>query len=223
VALSTLSQLGLIICRFCLRLPIVVFFHLLAHAFFKALLFIATGVIIHRRSNYQDLRLIKGLGARLRITKRIVVITKLRLIGVPGFAAYFSKERVIECISSRRTTEVMPYLIMIMGVALTVLYRLRFVFLALWAPTQTPTSNVISEEDWYLLARTFCLLLPRALSGKLLFFSLSNFLPAIIISANAKLMTATFLFFPSLLLIKVRGQSPATGRKFFRFIWGLPV
>ena len=123
------------------------FFHLLAHAFFKALLFIATGVVIHRRSNYQDLRLIKGLGARLRITKRVVIITKLRLIGVPGFAAYFSKERVIESMSSRRAAEVICYLIMVIGVALTVLYRIRFVFLGLWAPTQTPASNVISEED----------------------------------------------------------------------------
>ena len=223
VALSTLSQLGLIMCRFCLGLPIIVFFHLLAHAFFKALLFIATGVVIHRRSNYQDLRLIKGLGARLRITKRVVIITKLRLIGVPGFAAYFSKERVIESMSSRRAAEVICYLIMVIGVALTVLYRIRFVFLGLWAPTQTPASNVISEEDWHLLARTLFLLLPRALSGKLLFFRLSNFLPSIAISANAKLITAIFLILPSLLLIKISGQSPVTMRKFFRFIWGLPV
>ena len=48
VALSTLSQLGLMIARFCLSLPIIVFFHLLAHAFFKALLFLSVGGLIHR-------------------------------------------------------------------------------------------------------------------------------------------------------------------------------
>ena len=223
VALSTLSQLGLMIVRFCLSLPIIVFFHLLAHAFFKALLFIATGVIIHRRSNYQDLRLMKGLGTRVRITKRVVVITKLSLIGVPGFAAYFSKEIVIESMSSRETAELLPYLAIITGVALTVLYRIRFVFLAIWGPTQTPSSNIISEGNNYLIVSTLCLLFPRALSGKLLFFRLSPLFPSVVISASAKLVTTAFLLLPSLLLIKIRGQSPGTEAKFFSFMWGLPV
>merc|ERR1712079_196149 len=223
VALSTLSQLGLMIARFCLSLPIVVFFHLLAHAFFKALLFIATGVIIHRRSNYQDLRLMKGLGTRVRITKRVVVITKLSLIGVPGFAAYFSKEIVIESMSSRETAELLPYLAIITGVALTVLYRIRFVFLAIWGPTQTPSSNIISEGNNYLIVSTLCLLFPRALSGKLLFFRLSPLFPSVVISASAKLVTTAFLLLPSLLLIKIRGKSPSTEAKFFSFMWGLPV
>ena len=223
VALSTLSQLGLIITRFCLGSPLIVFFHLLAHAFFKALLFIATGVVIHRRSNYQDLRLIKGLGSRLGVTKRVVVITKLRLIGVPAFAAFFSKEAVIERISSRGVAELISYLIIILGVRLTVIYRLRFILLAIWGPTINPSSNVVSETDNYLYARTLFLLFPRALSGKFLFFGLSAYLPSVFISARAKVATVGALLLPCLLLLKISNQRPFVRKKFFRFIWGLPV
>ena len=218
VALSTLSQLGLIITRFCLGSPLIVFFHLLAHAFFKALLFIATGVVIHRRSNYQDLRLIKGLGSRLGVTKRVVVITKLRLIGVPAYAAFFSKEAVIERISSRGVAELISYLIIILGVRLTVIYRLRFILLAIWGPTINPSSNVVSETDNYLYARTLFLLFPRALSGKFLFFGLSAYLPSVFISARAKVATVGALLLPCLLLLKISNQRPFVRKKFFRFI-----
>jgi NADH-ubiquinone oxidoreductase chain 5 len=60
IALSTLSQLGVMITGFRFDLPSLVFFHLLSHAFFKALLFISTGFVIHRFNNYQNLRLMGG-------------------------------------------------------------------------------------------------------------------------------------------------------------------
>lgn len=60
VALSTLSQLGVIITGFRFNNPRIIFFHLLVHAFFKALLFISTGFVIHNFNNYQNLRVIGG-------------------------------------------------------------------------------------------------------------------------------------------------------------------
>lgn len=101
VALSTLSQLGVIITAFALASPALVFFHLIAHAFFKALLFIATGNLIHNARDYQDLRRIGALGL-MPFTKSLVVITKLSLCGVPFFSAYFSKEAILEGLSRGR-------------------------------------------------------------------------------------------------------------------------
>lgn len=99
VALSTLRQLGVIITAFALASPALVFFHLIAHAFFKALLFIATGNLIHNANDYQDLRRMGALGS-LPLTKRLVLIAKLRLCGIPFFSAYFSKEGILENLSS---------------------------------------------------------------------------------------------------------------------------
>lgn len=194
------------------------FFHLLTHAFFKALLFIATGVAIHRRSNYQDLRRIKGLGVRLGVTKRVVIITKLRLMGAPAFAAFFSKEAVIERIRSRGSVELASYIIIILGVTLTAVYRLRFIFLVIWGPAISQASRVVSEGDNYLYVRMLFLLFPSALSGKLLFFTLAGDLPAVLISSSAKGATVMALVVPAVLLVKVSAQRPSIRGKFFSFI-----
>jgi len=92
VALSTLSQLGVIVLRLRLGLPVLAFFHLVVHAFFKALLFIATGNIIHNSNDYQDLRRNGGSAQVLPFTQATVILTKLRLCGLPFFSAFYSKE-----------------------------------------------------------------------------------------------------------------------------------
>merc|ERR1712025_1129450 len=112
--------------------------------------------------------------------------------------------------------ELISYLIIILGVRLTVIYRLRFILLAIWGPTINPSSNVVSETDNYLYART--LFLPRALSGKFLFFGLSAYLPSVFISARAKVATVGALLLPCLLLLKISNQRPFVRKKFFRFI-----
>ena len=96
VALSTLSQLGVIVSRLRLNSPDLVIFHLLAHAFFKALLFVAAGFIIHNSSDYQDLRRIGRKTTDLLLTKRRVLLCKARLAGLPFFSAFFSKELILE-------------------------------------------------------------------------------------------------------------------------------
>jgi len=100
IALSTLSQLGIMIIRVALNSPAIVVFHLLVHAFFKALLFIVTGVVIHNSGGRQDLRAMGGLFGALPLTQSLIVFTKLSLMGLPFFAAFYSKEMVLESMSS---------------------------------------------------------------------------------------------------------------------------
>lgn len=95
VALSTLRQLGVIVLRLSLAFPAVSFFHLISHAFFKALLFIVTGHLIHNSCDYQDLRRIGGRGV-LSLTQATIITTKIRLCALPFFSAFFSKELVLE-------------------------------------------------------------------------------------------------------------------------------
>lgn len=99
VALSTLSQLGVIVLRISLAMPSAAFFHLVVHAFFKALLFIATGNVIHNSNDYQDMRLGGGNMGNLPFNQAVIVLTKLSLCGLPFFSAFYSKEFILESLS----------------------------------------------------------------------------------------------------------------------------
>ena len=125
VALSTLSQLGVMILSLGLGAFFVSFFHLLSHAFFKALLFLTAGAIIHGRSDYQDLRLMGNRAFSLPIVNRFTIISVFSLIGVPLISAFFSKELVLETILLFNHNAVIYYFI-IFGVGLTAAYRRRF-------------------------------------------------------------------------------------------------
>merc|ERR1719495_2149673 len=122
VALSTLSQLGVMMCGVATNNAAVVIFHLLVHAFFKALLFIATGVLIHNSSGRQDLRVMGGAFSLLPVARAAVIFTKLRLMGIPFFAAFYSKEMVLERLRSSGSTAGVSYVLIVAGVGLTVAY-----------------------------------------------------------------------------------------------------
>ena len=70
-------------------------FHLMTHAFFKALLFLAAGIIIHALTGEQDIRRMGGLGRALPYTKRVFLIGSLALVGIPPFSGFFSKDPII--------------------------------------------------------------------------------------------------------------------------------
>ena len=91
VALSTLSQLGLIIISLGIGGWIITFAHLLAHAYFKALLFMAVGTSIHMADDYQDLRK-ASLSLSSRITLTFIGVANLRLCGFPFLAGFYSKD-----------------------------------------------------------------------------------------------------------------------------------
>ena len=71
-------------------------FHLFTHAFFKALLFLGAGSVIHAMSDEQDMRKMGGIWRKIPITYAVMWIGTLALIGFPGFAGYFSKDAIIE-------------------------------------------------------------------------------------------------------------------------------
>lgn len=131
VALSTLSQLGVIVLSMALHLPILAFFHLIVHAFFKALLFIATGNVIHNSNDYQDLRRRGGNGSSLPFNQSIIILTKVRLCGIPFFSAFFSKEFILESLRRAAHANFVIFLRMWAGVAFTALYSLRFIYYVL--------------------------------------------------------------------------------------------
>ena len=195
VALSTLSQLGVIVISLRIGLPLIAFFHLVVHAFFKALLFISTGNIIHNSNDYQDLRRNGSLGGALPSTQATVVLAKLRLCGVPFFSAYYSKELVLESLSRGSAgTHFWVYLLIWTGVMFTILYSLRFIFYTL-SVTQGPALFWKSDGHAPVLAAQCILVIPGVTTGNLLAFSLINELKLPLVSTSSKIRVISLLIF----------------------------
>ena len=130
IALSTLSQLGLIISILALGNADLAFFHLLTHALFKALLFICAGIIIHRLNNCQDIRFIGSLSLYIPITCILFNICNLSLCGLPFLSGFYSKDLVVEVISIGYLN-LFVYIIFYLSVGLTVCYRFRVTYYTL--------------------------------------------------------------------------------------------
>jgi NADH-ubiquinone oxidoreductase chain 5 len=96
IAYSTCSQLGYMIAACGLSSYDIALFHLTNHAFFKALLFLAAGSVIHSLQNEQDIRKMGNLRKILPITYLTILIGSLALMGLPGFSGFFSKDAILE-------------------------------------------------------------------------------------------------------------------------------
>jgi len=171
VALSTLRQLGVIILGLGLGAYIARFFHLLSHAFFKALLFLTAGAVIHRREDYQDLRLIGNRAHSLPLINSFTLISTLRLIGVPFISAFFSKELILETILLFNTNALAYYFI-IFGVGLTAMYRSRFLSLIFIRSSHNRLLVFKFDEDFLVISSILTLVLPAIRGGFLLNYTL---------------------------------------------------
>lgn len=96
VALSTLSQLGIIIFSLSLGYYCLAFFHLVSHALFKALLFVSVGCVIHSHSDWQDFRAIGGLWSKSPLSGGCVMLAGMALRGLPFLGGFYSKDLVVE-------------------------------------------------------------------------------------------------------------------------------
>jgi NADH-quinone oxidoreductase subunit L len=130
VAYSTLSQLGYMACALGASAYSAAIFHLMTHAFFKALLFLGAGSAIIAMHHEQDMRKMGGLKKYMPITYWTMVIGSLALAGIPPFAGFFSKDAIIDAVQlSRVPGHTYAQFAVTIGVFLTALYSFRLVFL----------------------------------------------------------------------------------------------
>ena len=145
VALSTLSQLGLIFTAMGINQWAIAYFHIITHAYTKALLFIRVGNIIHSCNDYQDLRQSTVSPTWVPISSSMLVATNLRLGGFPFLAGFYSKDLWLETTIVSSNPSVV-YLGFILGVIITCLYSARIVFYLSVRRVESPTINLQREE-----------------------------------------------------------------------------
>lgn len=125
IAYSTTSQLGLMIISISLGYPKLALFHICTHAFFKSLLFLCSGRLIHSLKKEQDFRKLKRLA--LPFTKRCIIIRRMALSGFPFLAGYYSKDLILEIIQLNKI-KFLVILLSFIATLMTVIYSLRVIY-----------------------------------------------------------------------------------------------
>lgn len=167
IALSTLSQLGVIIFSISLGLYLVAFFHLVIHALFKAILFLCAGSLIHGIGGSQDIRFYGGQIENYPVIGVCLNIANLSLCGIPFISGFYSKDLIVELASQGYWNQCMIFIIFL-SLGLTVIYRVRLVFLSLVKVSRGVSYSILCDMDWVIVGPIVLLALVSLISGSCL-------------------------------------------------------
>lgn len=188
IALSTLSQLGLIIRILAIGFPKLAFFHLLTHALFKALLFICAGAIIHNIKNSQDIRDIGNLIYCMPLTTSCLNVANLALCGIPFLAGFYSKDLILETVIISNVN-FFSFFLYFFSTGLTVCYSFRLSFYSLTGDMNQSPLNCLNDESWGISKSIVSLLFIAVLGGSLLNWLIFSINTIICLSPSYKNLT----------------------------------
>jgi NADH-quinone oxidoreductase subunit L len=172
IAYSTCSQLGYMFVALGVGAYSAGIFHLFTHAFFKALLFLGAGSVIHGMHHEQDMRKMGGLAKKLPITWVMMLIGTLALtgVGIPhlvGFAGFYSKDAIIEAAYAGHTPSNYAFWVLVFAAFMTSFYSWRLIFLTFHGETRADhhTYDHAHESPWVMLIPLFVLATGAVLAG----------------------------------------------------------
>nr|APX40571.1 NADH dehydrogenase subunit 5 [Galeruca interrupta] len=230
IALSTLSQLGLMMSILSMGEYQLAFFHLSIHALFKALLFMCAGNIIHNLLNCQDIRFMGGMVKHLPLTCTYLNICNLSLCGLPFMSGFYSKDLVVEFMSMSYLNMYI-YMIFYISIGLTVSYSFRLTYYLMVGSFNFLSLNMIQESSFIMLKGMSGLILFVVFSGSMfswLIFSTPYF---ICLSFFMKILTLIMISIGSwlgyeLAKFKISYSSLSlkylTSSLFMSMMWNLP-
>nr|UFZ13850.1 NADH dehydrogenase subunit 5 [Neochauliodes fraternus] len=167
IALSTLSQLGLMMSILSMGFPLLAYYHLLTHALFKALLFMCAGAVIHNMMNFQDIRFMGNLVNQMPLTVSCMNIANLALCGTPFLAGFYSKDLILEIVSLSYLNLII-FILYFLSTGLTVCYSLRLVYYSMVGDFNTFSMHPVNDEGWVMLKGMLGLVFLAIMGGSLL-------------------------------------------------------
>nr|YP_010277779.1 NADH dehydrogenase subunit 5 [Cnaphalocrocis patnalis]UHY94320.1 NADH dehydrogenase subunit 5 [Cnaphalocrocis patnalis] len=187
IALSTLSQLGLMMSILSMGFPDLAFFHLLTHAMFKALLFMCAGAIIHMMMDIQDIRFMGGIGSFIPLTALCMNISNMALCGIPFLAGFYSKDLILEMVSLSNLNFFIFFLYYI-STGLTMFYSFRLMMYLMINNFNLMCIYNLYDEDFTMLKSMFILLFMSVISGSFLMWMIFPYPYMIYLPFNLKMM-----------------------------------
>nr|YP_009318354.1 NADH dehydrogenase subunit 5 [Stomatella planulata]AOZ71835.1 NADH dehydrogenase subunit 5 [Stomatella planulata] len=181
IALSTLSQLGVMMMSLGLKMPYLALFHLYTHALFKAMLFLCAGAIIHNNSNSQDLRQLGNLWNQMPLSVSCLNVANLALCGAPFMSGFYSKDLILETSLFSPCNFIMLVLIFL-ATGMTAMYSIRLSIYSLWGHCNHLSYHSNFDEDikvsWpVMMLSTISLFIGSVLQSEVLEFNSWMVLP----------------------------------------------
>nr|YP_009115388.1 NADH dehydrogenase subunit 5 [Myrmica scabrinodis]CEF49547.1 NADH dehydrogenase subunit 5 [Myrmica scabrinodis] len=166
IALSTLSQLGMMMMVLSLGYKMFAYYHLLTHAMFKSMLFMCAGIIIHSLNNNQDIRMIGNLNEIMPFTMMSFMVSSFALCGFPFMAGFYSKDLIMEIIYSNKVN-IMMLVFIIMSLVFTVSYSIRLFYFIYFSEMKFK-SSISLKEDYLMNFSMLILILMSIMMGSMM-------------------------------------------------------
>nr|AQP29687.1 NADH dehydrogenase subunit 5 [Coatitermes sp. 2 TB-2017] len=219
IALSTLSQLGLMIMTISIGLSGLAFFHLLTHALFKALLFMCAGGVIHSMGDSQDIRFMGGMSIYMPFTSSSLMVSNFALCGMPFLAGFYSSDFILEMFSMSYVN-MFGFILLFVSTGLTVCYSFRLFYFVLCGDFNFVPSYSMVETNYNMMVGMVGLLVMSIFGGGSLMWLICPTPSMICLPYYLKFLTLFVVFLGGWLGYEIAGF--ALGDKLFSmYLYGV--